>query len=130
MINQPCVVPSEKPYSARLPWGITKDKPASIYNKSLLLSLKQNSTGLEASLGFSDASTWSASEADMSKDSWAAEKQKPGEYAMHLVMLNFIQQSSKKFEQAVSGERREKRLKECVQRGDDPQLDQLIQVGI
>lgn len=46
---------------------------------------------------------------------------------MNLVMLNFIQLSSKKFEQIINGDKREKRLKECIQKTDDPLLDQQIQ---
>lgn len=126
----------DKPYSNRLPWGATKEKPTSIYNKGLLLNLKSNTISFDASLSSSGASTLSAScitdaavnESSVPKDFWATDKQKPGEYVMHLVMLNFIQQSSKKFDQIISGERRDKRLKDSVQsKTDDIQLDQLVQ---
>jgi hypothetical protein len=34
------------------------------------------------------------------------DRKKPGEYLMHLIVLNFIQLSSKKFEQIINGEKR------------------------
>lgn len=130
------ILDKDKTYTNRLPWGATKEKSTSIYNKSLLLKLKSNTINFDASLSSSGASTLSAScvsdtaanESTVPKDFWATEKQKPGEYVMHLVMLNFIQQSSKKFDQIISGERRDKRLKDSIQsKTDDVQLDQLVQ---
>lgn len=34
------------------------------------------------------------------------EKKKPGEYVMQLVMLNFVQLTSKKFEQIINGDKK------------------------
>jgi hypothetical protein len=34
------------------------------------------------------------------------DRKKPGEYLMHLIVLNFVQLSSKKFEQMINGEKR------------------------
>jgi len=120
--------PSAKPYVARLPWGATKEKHNPTYNKGLVLNLK-NVTNFDSSLTSSTGSD--KLDTSFNEDSTASrekpvEKQKPGEYVMHLLMLSFIQVSSKKFTQAVSGEKRDKRLKDCVQRMDDPQFDQLV----
>ena len=34
----------DKPLLTKLPWGVVKEKPHSIYNKSLLLNLKNKTT--------------------------------------------------------------------------------------
>ena len=53
------------------------------------------------------------------------DNKKPGEYLMHIVVFNFIQLSSKKFDQLVK-EKRDRRLRDCFQKNDDLNLDRLI----
>jgi len=124
---------TEKSYVAKLPWGATKEKHNTAYNKGLVLNLK-NATNFDSSLASSTGSEKLENSYTNKNDNPTpasrvkpVEKQKPGEYVMHLLMLNFIQVSSKKFSQVVSSEKQDKRLKECVQRMDDPQFDQLVQ---
>lgn len=54
--NSSKVNSSEKPYSLRLPWGPVKEKQNSIYNKHLILNLK-NVNNFDASLTSSTASS-------------------------------------------------------------------------
>lgn len=86
---------------ARLPWGAVKERQSYFLNH--IPSLEQHPS-----------------------DS-IVEKKKPGEYVMQLVMLNFVQLTSKKFEQVISGDKKDKRLKESLLKMDDLQLDQLVQ---
>jgi len=53
------------------------------------------------------------------------DKCKPGEYLMNLIVLNFIQISSRKLEQIVNNER-DRRLKDCLHKNEDQQFDKLI----
>jgi hypothetical protein len=69
---------------ARLPWGAFKEKHCYFLNH--LTSL--------------DTNLLSTSTNDLN------EKKKPGEYVMQLVMLNFVQLTSKKFDQIINGEKK------------------------
>jgi len=90
----------EKLYATRLPWGVIRDKFSHMHHHSHHHHHQQqtssNSAGL--SLNLSDSGLG---------DKFAnIEKKKPGEYLMHLLVLNFIQLGSKKLEQIVSGDKR------------------------
>ena len=92
----------EKLYATRLPWGVIRDKFSNMHHHSHHHHQQQqqqtssNSAGL--SLNLSDSGLG---------DKFAnIEKKKPGEYLMHLLVLNFIQLGSKKLEQIVSGDKR------------------------
>jgi hypothetical protein len=50
---------------------------------------------------------------------------KPGEYLMNLIVLNFIQISSRKLDHIVSNEK-DRRLKDCFHKNEDQQFDKLI----
>ena len=73
---------------SRLPWGAFKEKHCYFLN---------HLTNLDSNLFLSTSSS-------SSNDS--SEKKKPGEYVMQLVMLNFVQLTSKKFEQIINGEKK------------------------
>jgi hypothetical protein len=83
--------------SIRLPWGAIREKPNPNYSFSSSTSTNQ----------------------------FNIDNKKPGEYLMHIVVFNFIQLSSKKFDQLVK-EKRERRLRDCFQKNDDLNLDRLI----
>ena len=95
----------EKLYATRLPWGVIRDKFSHMHHHShhhhhhqqqQQQQTSSNSAGL--SLNLSDSGLG---------DKFAnIEKKKPGEYLMHLLVLNFIQLGSKKLEQIVSGDKR------------------------
>jgi hypothetical protein len=118
---------SQEQKLARLPWGAVKEKQNSIYNKNFLSNLKNTTINLDGSLASSTSSLQHLIDStNPSTGSSIAEKQKPGEYLMHLVMLNFIQLTSNRFEQVINGEKRDKRLKDCLQKSEDIQLEQLV----
>lgn len=73
---------------ARLPWGAFKEKHCYFLNH--LTSL--------------DTNLLSATSTSTSND--LNEKKRPGEYVMQLVMLNFVQLTSKKFDQIINGEKK------------------------
>jgi hypothetical protein len=116
----------------RLPWGQIKQKSATIYNKNLLFNLKNEAINLESSLSSSTSSSLTVDNLkqfhikNAEEQHSLSETQKPGEYVMHLVMLSFIQLASNKFDQIISGDKREKLLKECLKKSEDKQLEQLV----
>ncbi len=82
----------EKLYATRLPWGVIREKVSHASSPSTPL----DSTGL----------TINVNDTNNVDKFTNIEKKKPGEYLMHLLMLNFIQLGSKKLEQIVSGDKR------------------------
>ena len=103
--------PLEKLYATRLPWGVIREK---FSNASSLLAPAHFSSSLSVNVS------------DVPSDFANVDRKRPGEYLMHLLMLNFVNLSSKKLEQIVSGEKRDKRLKDCFQKNEDAQLDKLV----
>ena len=82
----------EKLYATRLPWGVIREKGSHASSPSTPL----DSTGLTVNVNDTN-----------NVDKFTnIERKKPGEYLMHLLMLNFIQLGSKKLEQIVSGDKR------------------------
>ncbi|CAF0877343.1 unnamed protein product [Brachionus calyciflorus] len=98
----------DKFYYTKLPWGVLKETP----------SLSNNLFNLISSSALSNV--------NINDEFFKIEKKKPGEYLMNLVVFNFIQLSSKKLDQIINGDKRDKRLKECFQKNDDPQFDKLV----
>ena len=112
----------------RLPWGALKEKHNLLLNLRNINALtNQEASSLANSGSLASLPAESSSLAVLrSSEPASAETQKPGEYLMQLVMLSFIQLTSKKFEQIVNGDKRDRRLKESLLKGEDLQLDQLV----
>jgi hypothetical protein len=103
--------------SIRLPWGAVRDKPSLSVNTNVMatyasnpspssssnssssnnLNLNVNGGGVSSTGGLSGAPQELLAGLD---------KKKPGEYLMHLVVFNFVQIGSKKFEQIVNGDKK------------------------
>ena len=79
--------------TVRLPWGATRERLNLFSNMALhsTVSLNINTTTNNPPLQQEAAIT--------------GDKKKPGEYVMHLLMLNFIQATAKKFEQITNEKR-------------------------
>ena len=111
----------------RLPWGALKEKHNSMLSLRNINALtNQEASSLANSGSLASLPAEASSLALRSNEPASAERQKPGEYLMQLVMLSFIQLTSKKFEQIVNGDKRDRRLKESLLKGEDLQLDQLV----
>ena len=80
--------------TVRLPWGATRERLNLFSNMLLHSTVSLNSTNN------------SSQSSSPSNELIPGEKKKPGEYVMHLLMLNFIQTTAKKFEQIINGEKR------------------------
>ena len=85
--NSSVVSSSEKVFQTRLPWGTLKEKHNYYFypNPNQPTAHTQHLTNL---------------------DNVAIERKKPGEYAMHLMTLNFIHCCSKKFDTLINGDKR------------------------
>lgn len=81
---------SSKSCLTRLPWGAVKEKPNL---NAQLAQLVQLIGGGALNLNVPDALL-------------NMEKKKPGEYLMKLIVFNFAQLGSKKFEQIINGDKR------------------------
>ena len=110
-------------FQVRLPWGAVKEKqpPPIPQNNSNFTSDAPTIGG--ANNFFQSTNTTQQDIVTLKKeeepkniksDLSKSMTQKPGEYVMNLILLQFIQISSKKFEQTINGDRRDKRLRDCI----------------
>lgn len=92
--------------------------------------LAQQSTQSRSSIAYNTRLPWGAIKEKLPTANITElaniERKKPGEYLLNLLILNFIQISSKKIDSLLSVEKRDRRLKDSLQRNEDPQLDKLV----
>jgi hypothetical protein len=87
----------------RLPWGAVKEKTVNSNSSPRSPSTPLSSMSSSGDKFFSNLKP---NENQIKNNEASVENKKPGEYVMHLVMLNFIQLSAKKLEQILNGEKR------------------------
>lgn len=90
LTNTTTTVTSSNNEIIRLPWGAYKERQSYFLNHMLVTNL--------VDVNSNDSTTTSTQS--------TLDKKKPGEYVMQLVMLNFVQLTSKKFDQLVSNDKK------------------------
>ena len=88
----------DKVFQTRLPWGTLKEKH-NYYFYPNPSQQQQQSTHMQHLTNL---------------DNVAIERKKPGEYAMHLITLNFIHCCSKKFDSLINGDKRVSKTKRKI----------------